>query len=169
LVRTTGNPANPIINPGLLFGQTAIGNLGLTNMQAQGQLASDQTFVVLALRAWLFFDGTNFRANYLGVTAQLYFTLTLGDKPQFIWPCWYSPAGGGVYGTDPTTGAYNLGYPSQNAILKLARPIVLPVRQNFSVTTTFFSIGTTNALTLLNTGASDDQKVIMVFLARLEA
>lgn len=126
--------------------------------------------MILALRCWLYFDGTNARANYLRVSSQLYFTLNLGDKPQFQAPCWYFPAGGGIYGTSGSTAGniFNLGYPSQNAILKLARPIVVPVRQNFNVDAQFFTVGSTNALTTLNTGATDDQKVISFVLDGLQ-
>jgi hypothetical protein len=127
-------------------------------------LASDQTFVVLALRAYLYFDGTNARENYLRVSSQLYFTLTLGDKPQFTAPCWYHPAGGGIWGFDSTTAIFNNGDPGQDEIMKLARPIILPVRQNFNCNAEFFSVGTTSALDLLNTGAPDDQKVIMYMI-----
>jgi hypothetical protein len=170
LVRTTGDPAVAIPNTTRLFGNANVGNLALTNLQVAGQLASDQTYVILALRVWLFFDGTNRRANYLGVAAQLYFTLNLGDKPMFVAPCWYHPSGGGVYGYGPTaaTATWNLGYPSQSAILKLARPIIVPVRQNFNVEATFFAIGTTVALDQLNTGATDDQKVIMYMIDGLQ-
>jgi hypothetical protein len=170
LVRTTGNPAVAIPNSTRLFGNANVGNLALTNLQVAGQLASDQTYVALALRCWLFFDGTNRRANYLNTMAQLYFTLTLGDKPQFVAPCWYFPAGGGTYGFDATANLsiFNNGYPSQQAIMKLARPIILPVRQNFNVNAEFFVVGGTNALTLLNTGATDDQKVIMFMIDGLQ-
>jgi hypothetical protein len=78
LVRTTGNPAPAIGNSTRLFGNANVGQLALTNLQVAGQLASDQTYVALAMRAYLFFDGTNARANYQGVLSQLYFTLTLG-------------------------------------------------------------------------------------------
>lgn len=168
LVRTTGDPTPVIPNSTRLFGNANVGQLALTNLQVAGQLASDQTYVALALRCWLFFDGTNARENYLNVLAQLYFTLTLGDKPQFVAPCWYFPAGGGIYGLDATTAVFNNGYPSQQAIMKLARPIILPVRQNFNTNAEFFTVGTTNALTLLNTGATDDQKVIMFMIDGLQ-
>lgn len=131
-------------------------------MSVQGQLASDQTFVVLAMRCWLYFRGTNDEANYLLTASQLYFTLVLGDKPQFSAPAWYFPAGGGIWaagGSD--TMVYNNGNPQGQAIAKLARPVVLPVRQNFYVNAEFFTVGATNALTLLNAGAGDDEKVIM--------
>jgi len=74
----------------------------------------------------------------------------------------YFPSGGGIYGSDGAgPGIFNLGYPSHEAILKLARPIMVPVRQNFAVESQFFTVGSTNALTLLNSGSSDDEKVIM--------
>jgi hypothetical protein len=171
LIRTTGDPTPAIQQQSKLFGNANVGQLALTNLQVAGQLASDQTYVILALRAWLYFDGTNRRANYLRVASQLYFTLTLGDKPQFQAPCWYFPAGGGVWGFDATatTGSiFNNGEPTQESILKLARPIVVPVRQNISVDASFFTVGSTNALTLLNTGATDDQKVILFMIDGLQ-
>lgn len=168
LVRTTGDPTPPLQALNKLFGNANVGRLELTNLQVAGQLAADQTYVILALRAWLYFDGTNRRINYLRTCSQLYFTLTLGDKPAFQAPCWYYPAGGGIYGLDATTSVLNHGYPSQAAILKLARPIVVPVRQNFSVDAQFFPVGSTNVLTTLNTGATDDQKVIMFMIDGLQ-
>lgn len=168
LVRTTGNPSPTIQNQTKLFGNSNVGNLSLTNLQVAGQLASDQTYVILALRCWLYFDGTNRRANYVNVASQLYFTLNVGDKPMFQAPCWYYPSGGGIWGFDSTTSVFTLGHPSQDAILKLARPIVVPVRQNFNVSADFFAVGTTVALDLLNSGATDDQKVIMYMLDGLQ-
>ena len=168
LVRTTGNPTAAIQNQTKLFGNSNVGNLALTNLQVAGQLAADQTYVILALRCWLFFDGTNRRPNYLGVSSQLYFTLTVGDKPMFQAPCWYHPAGGGIFGFDATDSIFNNGEPTQEAILKLARPIIVPVRQNFNVSADFFPIGTTVALDLLNTGAANDQKVILYMIDGLQ-
>lgn len=168
LVRTTGNPSPAIQNNTKLFGNANIGNTALTNLQVAGQFASDQTYIMLALRCWLFFLGTNRRANYMGVAAQLYFTLTVGEKPMFQAPCWYHPSGGGVWGYDATTSIFNLGEPTQEAILKLARPIIVPVRQNFSCTAEFFAIGSTVALDGLNSGATDDQKVIMYIVDGLQ-
>jgi hypothetical protein len=168
LVRTTGNPSPAIQNNTKLFGNANIGNTALTNLQVAGQFASDQTYIMLALRCWLFFLGTNRRANYMNVAAQLYFTLTVGEKPMFQAPCWYHPSGGGVWGFDATTSIFNLGEPTQEAILKLARPIIVPVRQNFSVTAEFFAIGSVVALDGLNSGATDDQKVIMYMVDGLQ-
>lgn len=171
LIRTTGDPTPPVQAINNLFGNSNVGNLGLTNLQVAGQLAADQTYVILALRAYLFFDGTNQRSNYVNVSSQLYFTLTLGDKPVFSAPCWYFPAGGGLWAGSGggnvganTAPLINNGEPGQDHILKLARPIVIPVRQNIQVAAQFFPIGTTNALTLLNTGAADDVKVVQYMI-----
>lgn len=168
LVRTTGNPSPAIQNTTNLFGNSNVGNLGLTNLQVAGQFASDQTYVALALRVWLFFDGTNRRANYLGVASQLYFTLIVGEKPMFQAPCWYHPSGGGIWGVDNAASIFNLGEPTQESILKLARPIIVPVRQNFAVQATFFAVGSTVALDGLNSGATDDQKVVMYMVDGLQ-
>ena len=132
-----------------------------TSQKCELNSLADQTYVVLAMRCWLYFNGTNRRANYLRITSQLYFTLTMGDKPAFQAPCWYYPSGGGVWGFDAVTSIFNLGDPTHESILKLARPIMVPVRQNFAVEAQFFTVGATNALTLLNAGATDDEKVIM--------
>ena len=169
LVRTTGTPAATINASTKLFGNANVGNLAFTNLQVAGQLASDQTYVVLALRVWLYFNGTNARTFYQQVTSQLYFTFSLGDKPQFVAPSWYHPAGGGVWsGGADATPVFNNGVPSQESILKLARPIVIPVRQNISVDAQFFTVGTTNVLTLLNAPATDDEIVILYMIDGLQ-
>lgn len=168
LIRTTGDPSPAIVNSTKLFGNSNIGQLALTNLQTAGQLASDQTYVILALRCWLFFDGTNRRANYMDVTSQLFWTLIVGTKPMFQAPCWYYPAGGGVWGFDSTASIFSHGTPEQAAILKLARPIIVPVRQNFAASADFFAMGSVSALNLLNTGATDDQKNISFMLDGLQ-
>ena len=98
---------------------TKVGGLHKQESPSRCEGKADQTYVILALRAWLYFDGTNRRDLYLQTVSQLYFTLTLGDKPQFVAPCWYHPAGGGIYGSDATASVLNNGYPSQQAILDL--------------------------------------------------
>lgn len=168
LIRTTGDPTTAIQNGTKLFGNGNIGNTAMTNLQTAGQLASDQTYVILALRCFMFFDGTNRRDNYLNVTSQLFWTLTVGNKPMFQAPAWYFPQGGGIWGFDATTSIFNNGTPEQPSILKLARPIVVPVRQNFAASADFFPIGSTNALDGLNSGATDDIKVIGFMLDGLQ-
>jgi hypothetical protein len=164
LIRTTGAPATAIAASTVLFGNANIGNRALTNLQAAGQFVSDQTFVVLALRAYGFFRGTNDLRLYQEISSQLYFTLEVGDKPLFFAPCWYFPAGGGVYGFDSGGANLNWGDPSHESILRLGRPILVPPRQGFRVIAEFFAVGTTNVLTTINTGATDDQKIIMFLL-----
>jgi hypothetical protein len=168
LIRTTGDPVSPIVNSTKLFGNSNVGTLSLTNLQVAGQLASDQTYVILALRCFMFFDGTNRRANYLNVTSQLFWTLIIGNKPMFQAPCWYHPAGGGVWGFDSTSSIFSNGTPEQASILKLARPIIVPVRQNFQASADFFAIGSTSALDGLNAGATDDIKNIQYMLDGLQ-
>jgi hypothetical protein len=168
LVHTTGNPTTALQSTTNLFGNSNVGNLALTNLQVAGQLASDQTYVILALRAWLYFNGTNRRANYVHVTSQLYWTLIVGEKPMFQAPSWYFPAGGGVWGLDATTSVFSNGTPSQEAILKLARPIIVPVRQNFAVQASFYAMGSVSALDGLNSGATDDEKEIKFLLDGLQ-
>ncbi len=163
LLRQTGPGAT--LGPSTrLFGNANVGQLPLTNLQVPGQLASDQTYVILALRCWLYFAGTSAVNLYKQTISQLYFTLTLGDKPQFVSPAWYVPAGGGLYGNDPGTALINNGYPSQQSILKLARPIIIPVRQNISVNAEFFAVGTTDVLDIINNPAADDQMVVMYMI-----
>lgn len=125
--------------------------------------------MILAMRCYLFFEGTNMRTNYVQVASQLFWTLTVGDKPVFQAQCWYFPTGGGIWaGGSATTGAFSLGDPTQEAIMKLAKPIPVPVRQNFAVSADFFTVGSTNALTILNSGATEDQKVIAFVIDGLQ-
>jgi len=163
-------PSPVIAATSQLFGSANVGQLQLTNMQTAGQLASDQVYNVLALRCWMYFDSSTAsqrRGLYLRTSSQLYFTLVTGDKPQFQAPAWYFPAGGGVYGYDSAASVLNNGMPSQEAILKLAKPIHIPVRQNIAVTCQFFNVGTDN---VLGTTAGDinaaggDSRVIMFMI-----
>ena len=56
LVRTTGAPSPPVQRRTALFGNANIGQIQLTNLDVPGQLASDQTYVCLSIRLWLFFE-----------------------------------------------------------------------------------------------------------------
>ena len=101
LIRTTGAPTVPLLPTQKLFGNANIGQTAFTNMQTAGVLAADQTYVVLALRCYLYFQGTNSEDLFQQVSSQLYFSFILGDKPQFVCPAWYLPAGGGTFGGQP--------------------------------------------------------------------
>jgi hypothetical protein len=118
-----------------------------TNMNMAGALPSDNTFIILSIRCWLYFSGTNSLTMYAYTAHQLYLNLYVGDKPQFLAPCWYFPQGGGIWGYDSTTPLCTNGMPTQEAILKLAKPIPVPARQHFYVEATSYDVGSTSVRT----------------------
>lgn len=147
-----------------LFGTANVGDLDRTNLDQPGQLSSDSTFVLKALRCAMYFQGLNdpaFTAAYgtnvaatTGVVAtnvrahDLYqlvaystvFTLVIGTKPMLTAPLWYIPAGGGITGFSTENARQTLtnGVASQEAILKLAKDIPITVRQAFSIQVQIF-------------------------------
>jgi hypothetical protein len=164
LVRVgNGSAPNPLVQGRTqLFGSNNIGNLALTNMSTAGVLASDQTFKILGMRAWLYFRGPQSSDLYSGCASQLFFTLVIGDKPQFQMPCWYFPSGGGVSGMDPANPNLNLGTPDHRGFLKLAEAIPLPARQGFNVIAEFFPIGATDVRGLVNSAQTGDRVIQFV-------
>lgn len=185
LVRTSGATASVAVTTSLFQQSTTLGQPQLTNINAAGQLASDQTFLVLALRARVFFDGANARTLYQGISDQLYFTFVCGDKQQFQAPCWYTPAGGGNYGqaglqaypalaagaqaaVAAIQGTWNNGMPTQEATMKLGRSIAIPVRQSFKVDATFFATGSSDVRSTINSGDATDVKIIAYYLDGLQ-
>ena len=161
LVRGIG--VTSIANQFQLFGAANVGQPALTNLAIPGVLASDQTYVIKALRCVMYFQslndsefntpfgslpvtvnslGSNSRAEdlYMMCAYGAYFTLTVGTKPMLNGPLWYVPAGGGIsgYTTENSRHALQNGVPSQEAILKLAKDIHVPARQNFAVQINFF-------------------------------
>jgi hypothetical protein len=89
LIRTTGTPSPTIQSTTHLFGNTNVGDIGKTNLDVAGQLASDQTYIVLAMRCFMYFDSDtdSYRRDAYCLTHhQLYFTVKVGDKPQFLAP-----------------------------------------------------------------------------------
>jgi len=149
-------------------------NLGLeywTNMNIAGSFASDNTYVVLALRVWLWFiEGSGQRTAsallmYQLAVHQMYLQLIVGDKPQFAAQAWYFPSGGGIWGHDSSTPAMVNGMPSQQAILKLAKPIAIPARQHFSVKVNLYDTGATSfRSTYLNAAADIGLREIKVIV-----
>jgi hypothetical protein len=161
LVRDIG--VTSINNSTPLFGSAVVADRGRTNMTVPGQLSSDATFVLKALRGVLFFQslndtefnavfgtlpaianciGTNSRAEDLyqmmayGATC----TLKIATKEYLQCPLWYLPAGGGISGftTQNARTALSNGVASHEAILRLARDIPIAARQAFSVVIDFF-------------------------------
>jgi len=144
---------------------TNMSNTEWTNMAATGQLPSDQTFVILAMRCFLWFRGTNAMLCYTLCVHQLYLQLFVGDKPIFLSPCWMFPQGGGIWGYDSSTPMMCNGEPTQQAILKFAKAIPIPARQHFYVEATFYDTSTLSLRTnYLNSSSSIGDREIKVLI-----
>jgi hypothetical protein len=57
VVRTDSQPVPLLQHREVLFGNANVGDLARTNLQVAGQLAADQTYVILAIRTFMMFDG----------------------------------------------------------------------------------------------------------------
>lgn len=145
-VTTTGQRTN--LFQGINLGQTA-----LTNMEISSTLPSDNTAVILALRTWMSFATNTF---YDPTIRGLFFTFVVAEKDQFQSPIWYVPGGGGVYGHDVNNAAHHItnGVPSHEAILKLAKPILIPARQQFKWVMNFEAFPTEDIRVTLNASAT---------------
>ena len=147
-----------------LFSRQAA-DTAITNLATPGQFTSDQTFVTLAIRVWTYFR-VNFEAQTAqGVRAltadamtdrvarvhklyhqsqnQLFFDFTAGDKPQIQHFTAYTPFAGGLdgYFADSRLPRANNGVPTSSALMRLARPILIPPRQGFRVFATISPLG----------------------------
>jgi hypothetical protein len=87
---------------------------------------------------------------------QLHWTFGTGMKPSIEnMPTWYFPAGGGMSGD--LAGATDLlflqnsGYDGQNSILKLARAVLLPPRQNIVCKARIFQLEAAGQATTFET------------------
>lgn len=167
-------PAGPTPNVGrntrLFASGNNLSNTEWTNMNMAGALPSDNTFIILSIRCWMMFRGQQVSPElpytaldaYQLVAHQLYLNLFVGDKPQFLSPVWYFPAGGGIdanigAAASPAVNANN-GVASQESILKLAKPIPVPARQHFYVEATFFATDTVDVLgQLLNVNPAEGE------------
>ena len=74
---------------------------------------------------------------------QLFFDFTAGDKPQIQHFTAYTPFAGGLDGffADSRLPRANNGVPTSSALMRLARPILIPPRQGFRVVATISPIG----------------------------
>jgi hypothetical protein len=140
-----------------LFNTAGQGSIAVSNMEGAGAFPSDQTYRILAMRVWLYFRGTagdaqagygyvNDFVMYHHAVSQLYWELQVAGKQAFLAPTPYLPLGGGLHGDvgADTTVYFNNGTPSQSALMKLARSIALPARQNFFVRSTIAPMGNFN-------------------------
>lgn len=168
LVRAETNVApNPTVaqTTRLFATGNSLGQTEWTNMVNAGQFGSDESFIVLAMRCWLWFKGTNALAIYQLCVNQIYLSLVTGPKTQFTAPCWFFPQGGGIWGYDSATPAMANGVPQTTAILKFGKSVPIPPRQNFYVETTLYDLGNTSLRTnYLNSSTSICHREIKVFL-----
>ena len=158
-------PTPTVSNETMLFNGTNLGLEYWTNMNIAGSFASDNTYVVLALRVWLWFKSTNALIMYQLSVHQMFLQLIVGDKPQFAAQAWYFPSGGGIWGHDSSTPAMVNGLPSQQSILKLAKPIAIPARQHFTVKVNLYDTGNTSLRTnYLNSSTTIGMREIKVIV-----
>lgn len=146
-----------------LFGSANVGQPDLTNMPQAAALPADSTYVIKAIRCLLWFSSladadwnvafgslpafTNSLGDmaraldcYMMCAYGAYFTLTVGVKPMINGPLWYIPAGGGIAGftTVNNRSIAQNGAATHEAILKLAKDVHVPARQNFTIQVNFF-------------------------------
>lgn len=156
LAPNVGQGGQPVQTQTRLFSGQNLGNRAWTNMRIAGQLVADRTFKIKALRVL-----TEFRAGaltpatgspsylvhqlYMQCQSQLFWTLSIGDKPQFLAGTHYMPMAAGIYGDvggDTGLVLINNGHPSHAALLRLGRPIAVPPRQGIEVLAEIFPMGT---------------------------
>jgi hypothetical protein len=170
LIRVGANtsPSPTVQQTTSLFNGTNVGLEFWTNMDVAGMFASDNTFVVLAMRVQLLFIGPSATRMYQLAMNQLYLQLNIGDKPQFSGPAFLFPAGGGLYGDAEdvivpqgeaaplVVGGCNLvnGMPTAESLLKFAKPIPIPARQHFKVIANLYDVDSDD--TILPGSLKDD-------------
>lgn len=151
-----GIGASNLVNNTALFGAAQIGRTNLTNLKAAGQLPSDQIFAVVSLRSVMAFQSladaafpayptaasSNAQAEdlYTLLIYGSFLRFTVGAKPMLDAPVWNTPAGGGPAGftTENNRHVITNGLATQEAILRLALPIGIGVRENFDVTLSIY-------------------------------
>jgi hypothetical protein len=143
--------------------------LAVSNLTTGGTFPSDQTFITLAVRVWCYFR-FNPEATYTvaGATQsvgsvpgvfpdrtmrvhklyhqsqnQLFWQFQAGDKPQLTTFTAYTPFAGGLDGffADSRLPRANNGVPTSSALMRLARPILIPPRQGFQCIATLAQMG----------------------------
>ena len=136
-----------------LFSGAALGALSWTNMQVGGQLTGSRTLQIKAVRVATFFRaGASTPAPasyyvhrlYLQAQMQLFWTLTVGDKPMLVAGTHYIPLGAGIWGdvgSDTTLVVMNNGEASNASLLRLGKPVPVPSTQGFNVVGEVFNMG----------------------------
>lgn len=82
---------------------------------------------------------------------QLFWQFVAGDKPQLTTFTAYTPAAGGLDGffADTRLPRANNGVPTSAALMRLARPILVPPRQGFQVIAIASPIGQANGASII--------------------
>jgi len=149
-------------------------DVAISNLTTGGFFPSDQTFVTLAVRVWTYFkynlygdiattggDNYSFTRMTQAVYAvhqlyhqaenQLFWQFIAGDKPQLTTFTAYTPAAGGLdgYFADTRLPRANNGIPTSSALMRLARPILVPPRQGFQVVCIASPIGQTTGASII--------------------
>lgn len=165
---TTTAPSPTVQSSTQLFNGTNLGQEAWTNMSVAGQFPSDNSYIALALRCYVWYQGASALLMYQLTMNQLFLQFTVADKPQISGPAWYWPQGGGVFGFDSTTPAMTNGVPSVESILKFAKPIPIPSRQNIKVLANLYATGNTDLRATYLNSASYGMREIKVVIDGLE-
>jgi len=123
------------------------------NFEAQAQVTAEgQTFTTRALNPDSLTDRVaRVHKLYHQSQNQLFFDFTAGDKPQIQHFTAYTPFAGGLDGffADSRLPRANNGVPTSGALMRLARPILIPPRQGFRVFATISPIGDATGASLV--------------------
>lgn len=159
-LRTTPQNGFGAITPRTQLFSRSGADAAITNLNSGGQFVSDQTYVILAVRVWCYFRFN--QENVAGLTpaiqadrtyrvhklyhqaqSQMFWDFKAGDKPQLTTFTAYTPFAGGLDGffADSRLPRANNGVPTSSALMRLARPILIPPRQGFKVECTISDIG----------------------------
>jgi hypothetical protein len=185
-LRTTMTGVFGVPQPRTQLFLRAGGDIAITNLTNAGTFPSDQTFITLAVRVWTYFrfnpeaqpNGTTASVGATpGVTGdrvmrvhklyhqaenQLFWQFQAGDKPQLTTFTAYTPMAGGLDGfsSDSRLPRFNNGVPTSSALMRLARPILIPPRQGFQCVVTASPIGpSTGADIIAQLAGSVDQTI----------
>jgi hypothetical protein len=163
------NPGNNQLQSRVQLFLRSGADISVSNLTTGGTFPSDQTFITLAVRVWTYFR-FNPEASYLvngaaqsvgsvpGVFPdrvmrvhklyhqsqnQLFWQFQAGDKPQLTTFTAYTPFAGGLDGffSDSRLPRANNGSPTSAALMRLARPILIPPRQGFQCIATLSAMG----------------------------
>jgi hypothetical protein len=103
---------------------------------------------------------------------QLFWQFVAGDKPQLTTFTAYTPAAGGLDGffADTRLPRANNGVPTSSALMRLARPILVPPRQGFQVIAIASPIGQATGASIIDqlNGAVSDLDPVSVITSGVQ-